>query len=138
MSLVIAGIGLGLMMQIFVLSVQNSVPRRSMGSATALTQFSRSIGSTLGVTLMGVIVNQGLPEELHNGSESIAVVHRLPPALREDLANALHPAFFVAALIGVAVWVIAFLGVKEVPLRSGFDDAPELVAGDVAGAPGPR
>src|SRR5204863_2383119 len=60
-NMVIAGIGLGMMMQIFVLSVQNSVPRRAMGSATALTQFSRSIGATLGVTLMGVIVNQQLP-----------------------------------------------------------------------------
>src|SRR5262249_43487385 len=57
-NMVIAGIGLGLMMQIFVLSVQNSVPRRAMGTATALSQFSRSIGATLGVTLMGVIVNQ--------------------------------------------------------------------------------
>src|SRR5439155_7378394 len=56
-NMVVAGIGLGMMMQIFVLSVQNSVPRRSMGTATALSQFSRSIGATLGVTLMGVIVN---------------------------------------------------------------------------------
>ena len=31
------------------------------GSATALSQFARSIGATLGVTLMGVIVNQRLP-----------------------------------------------------------------------------
>ena len=61
--MVIAGIGLGMMMQIFVLSVQNSVSARAMGTATALTQFSRSIGATLGVTLMGVIVNQGLPAE---------------------------------------------------------------------------
>ena len=61
-NMVIAGIGLGLMMQVFVLVVQNSVPMRQMGSATALTQFSRQIGATIGVTLMGVIVNQGLPE----------------------------------------------------------------------------
>jgi len=60
-NMVICGIGLGMMMQIFVLSVQNSVTRAAMGTATALTQFSRSIGATLGVTLMGVIVNQNLP-----------------------------------------------------------------------------
>src|SRR3989440_5834635 len=47
-NMVICGIGLGAMMQIFVLSVQNSVSRSAMGTATALTQFSRSIGSTLG------------------------------------------------------------------------------------------
>src|SRR6185436_5686334 len=63
-NMVIAGIGLGMMMQIFVLSVQNSVPRAAMGTATALTQFSRSIGATLGVTLLGVIVNQNLPPKV--------------------------------------------------------------------------
>src|ERR687886_723533 len=57
-NMVLAGVGLGLMMQVFVLTVQNVVPRAQIGSATALTQFSRSIGATLGVTIMGVIVNQ--------------------------------------------------------------------------------
>ena len=65
-----------------------------MGSATALTQFARSIGATLGVTLMGVIVNQRLPEaaQLHRQS-----IHRLPPDLRNGLAHALQPAFLAAA-----------------------------------------
>src|SRR6266702_4131476 len=40
-NMVVAGIGLGLMMQVFVLSVQNAVQRARIGSATALTQFSR-------------------------------------------------------------------------------------------------
>ena len=57
----VTGVGLGLMMQVFVVAVQNVVPFRAIGSATALTQFSRSIGATLGVTLMGVIINHGLP-----------------------------------------------------------------------------
>jgi len=123
-NMVIAGVGLGMMMQIFVLSVQNSVPRRSMGTATALSQFARSIGATLGVTLMGVIVNQRLPANLRaNGS----VIHRLPPAGRALLANALHPAFLSAALLCVLVFVTSLLWVREVPLRKGFDD---LAVGD--------
>ena len=36
--MVVAGVGLGMMMQVFVLAVQNRVPMRAMGSATALTQ----------------------------------------------------------------------------------------------------
>ena len=60
-NMVVAGIGIGSMMQVFVLSVQNSVSGRTWAPATALTQFSRSIGATIGVTVMGVIVNQGLP-----------------------------------------------------------------------------
>ena len=120
-NMVVAGIGIGSMMQVFVLSVQNSVSRRAMGSATALTQFSRSIGATIGVTIMGAIVNQGLPKQARVAGEGFGV-HRLPPALRADLANALHPAFLAAAIVSVLVWVIAVVGVKEVPLRKGFDE----------------
>jgi EmrB/QacA subfamily drug resistance transporter len=120
-NMVLTGIGLGLMMQVFVISVQNSVPRAAMGSATALTQFGRSIGSTLGVTLMGVIVNQGLPSSAR-GSRSLGAFHRLPPAGRRALASALHPAFFSAVFICVLVLGLVFFFVKEVPLRSGFED----------------
>ena len=124
-DMVIAGIGLGAMMQIFVLSVQNSVPRRAMGSATALTQFSRSIGATLGVTLMGVIVNQQLPASVRAHG---AVIHRLPPAGRAALADALHPAFLAAAFLCGVVLVVSLLWVREVPLRRGIEE--EMVVGD--------
>jgi len=118
-NMVIAGIGLGMMMQIFVLSVQNSVPRAAMGTATALTQFSRSIGATLGVTLLGVIVNQNLPP---NVTTSGVAIHRLPLAGRIALANALRPAFLAAFFLCVAVFVISLLWVREAPLRTGFED----------------
>src|SRR6185436_10256232 len=134
-NMVVAGIGIGSMMQVFVLSVQNAVRREQMGSATALTQFARSIGATVGVTVMGVIVNQGLPPALHGGTEGVAV-HRLPLHLRDDLASALKPAFLAAAIVALVVWVIALVGVKEVPLRSGFEDAAgEIAAIDASGAP---
>jgi EmrB/QacA subfamily drug resistance transporter len=126
-NMVIAGIGLGSMMQIFVLSVQNSVPLRAMGSATALTQFSRSIGSTLGVTLMGVIVNQQLPANVQGEA---TIIHRLPLAGRVALAHALHPAFLAGAGLCVLVFVISLLWVREVPLRRGVEDEP--VYGDEA------
>src|SRR5947208_9805206 len=126
-NMVIAGVGLGLMMQIFVLSVQNSVPRRAMGSATALRQFSRSIGATLGVTLMGVIVNQRLPPGVSGGG---TVIHRLPLAGRAALANALQPAFLLAAVLCVLVFVISLLWVREVPLHRGYEE--DVPVGDEA------
>jgi EmrB/QacA subfamily drug resistance transporter len=130
-NMVVAGVGIGLMMQVFVLSVQNTVSRREIGSATAMTQFARSIGATLGVTIMGVIVNQGLPAGAQNGQVGI---HRLPPALRVALANALHPAFLAAACVSALVFVIVIFGIEDVPLREGFDDVPavEPVAGQLA------
>jgi EmrB/QacA subfamily drug resistance transporter len=133
-NMVIAGIGLGMMMQIFVLSIQNSVERREMGSATALSQFSRSIGATLGVTLMGVIVNQRLPA---GASLEGATIHRLPPAGREALANALHPAFLLAALLCVLVLVISLLWVREVPLRQGLEETPPVVGDETSPQPAP-
>ena len=116
---VIAGVGQGLMMQAFVVGVQNSVPVDSMGSATALTQFSRAIGTTFGVTLMGVIVNQGLPPGVRVESET---VERLSPALRTELADALQPAFLAAALVCVVLLAVVVFGIHEVPLRRGFDE----------------
>jgi hypothetical protein len=116
-----------MMMQIFVLSVQNSVARRAMGTATALTQFARSIGATLGVALMGVIVNQNLPVGVQVEGTAI---HRLPAAGRAALANALHPAFLAAACMCALVFVISLLWVREMPLRGGFDE--EAVVGDEA------
>src|SRR6266566_345638 len=127
-NMVVAGIGLGMMMQIFVLSVQNSVSRAAMGTATALTQFSRSIGATLGVTLMGVIVNQNLPSGLQTSGVAI---HRLPLAGRVALAHALRPAFLLAAFLCAAVFVISLLWVREAPLRTGLED---VAVGDEASA----
>jgi EmrB/QacA subfamily drug resistance transporter len=130
-AMVVAGIGIGSMMQVFVLSVQNSVRRVDMGSATALTQFARSIGSTIGVTVIGVIVNQGLPSGFHGAGQA---VHRLSPSARVALADALHPAFLVAACVSALVWVVAVVGVKEVPLKSGFEDAVEPAVVESSGA----
>ena len=123
-NMVVVGIGLGLMMQVFVLAVQNSVPSRHIGSGTALIQFSRSIGSTLGVTIMGVIVNQNLPSSVRGGETQL---HRLPEHARVVLADALHPAFLAAALVCVIVFFLVLFGIKEVPLRKGFEE-PSLAA----------
>ena len=128
-NMVIAGIGLGMMMQIFVLAVQNSVALREMGAATALTQFSRSIGATLGVAIMGVIVNQGLPPAARNEQ----VAHRLAPLARAELAHALHPAFLASACVCAVVLVLVAIGIHEVPLRRGFED-PQAAAAEATTA----
>jgi EmrB/QacA subfamily drug resistance transporter len=131
-NMVIAGIGIGSMMQVFVLSVQNAVERARIGAATALTQFGRQMGATLGVTIIGVIVNHGLPAGVSAAGEG-AQIHRLRPALRIGLADALRPAFFVSACIAAAVWVIAVLFVKEQRLRRTLDQVTPADA--AAGAP---
>ena len=123
-DMVVVGVGLGLMMQVFVLAVQNAVPRARIGSATAVTQFARSMGATLGVTLMGVIVNQGLPRGV---STKGVTVHRLHGTLRVGLAHALRPAFFAGMVVSALVLPIVLVGIRDVRLRHGFED---VVVGD--------
>ena len=130
-NMVIAGIGVGSMMQVFVLSVQNAVPRAHIGSATALTQFARQMGATIGVTVIGAIVNHGLPAGL-GGSQGVGL-HKLPQAAREGLAAAIHPAFLVTAFVAFGVWLIALIWVKEQPLRRTLDEVSAAEA--AAGAP---
>ncbi len=134
-NMVVAGIGIGSMMQVFVLSVQNAVPRSRIGSATALTQFARQMGATLGVTIMGVLVNHGLPAGVAAGGEGSAV-HKLPPALRAGLAGAIKPAFLVASCLAALVWLIAVVFVKEQKLRRSLDEisAVDAAAGTPAAA----
>jgi MFS family permease len=132
-NMVVAGIGLGMMMQIFVLSVQNSVARRAMGTATALTQFARSIGATLGVSIMGVIINQNLPP---NVSTSGVAIHRLPLAGRVALAHAIRPAFLFGVVLCAGVFVISLLWVREAPLRTELEDIP--VGDEASPQPGTR
>lgn len=56
-SMLLAGTGLGMSSTAFILAVQNAVPWRLRGVATASTQFVRTIGGTIGVAFMGTILN---------------------------------------------------------------------------------
>ena len=57
-AMLVIGTGLGLMSTAFIISVQNAVPWNVRGVATASTQFFRTMGGTIGVALMGTILNQ--------------------------------------------------------------------------------
>ena len=51
-----------------------------------------------------------------------ASVRRLPPSLRDALAEAMQPAFMAAAGLAVVIFVIVLLGLREVPLREDFEE----------------
>jgi EmrB/QacA subfamily drug resistance transporter len=75
-NMIVLGLGTGLAMPTFTLAVQNSVSPREIGAVTAAVQFFRSIGSTIGVAVMGTLLTTVLNRELNRD---------LPP----DLAAAL-------------------------------------------------
>lgn len=97
----VIGFGVGLVMQTLIVVVQNAVPRRMMGVATASAQFSRMVGATVGVTVMGAIMTARLAGESARAAD---------PA---TLADAIHPVFFV----GLALAAVAFVAVLFLPHR---------------------
>jgi EmrB/QacA subfamily drug resistance transporter len=107
-DVVIVGLGIGLMMQTLTVAVQNSVSRRSLGVATASTQFFRTVGAMTGVTVMGALVTSRLGSDAAGASPS-------------ELAAALHPVFAIAvALAGVVL--VAVLFVPHIDLKQTFEE----------------
>ena len=129
----IVGLGIGLVMQVLVLAVQNSVPPQHMGTATSATQFFRSIGGTVGVTVFGAIMTARLSANLAAaGGADLAelaagisatpeAIAQLPVQVRELLQVALADAVTFVFLVGVPAALLAFAlswALKEVPLRT--------------------
>jgi len=118
--MVIAGAGLGLLVQNLALVVQNAVPSRHMGVATSLAQFSRSIGGTVGVSAMGAILAAGLPAgaatRALGGGEVAASA-----AARAELAAAIHPIFLIGVPM-MAITLVLVALIPEQPLRRAVRD----------------
>jgi EmrB/QacA subfamily drug resistance transporter len=151
-DMLVIGLGLGLMYQTYVLAVQNAVPPRQLGIATASVQFFRSIGATFAVAALGSVLTARLHTELaaRLGSaaktvdpqvllQSPASVARLPASLvdgvRAALAVSLHSVFDLCLPLALATVVTGLL-LREIPLRAkagveahADDGAPSLGPG---------
>ena len=90
-NLVVLGLGIGLAMPTFTLAVQNAFPARDLGAVTAAVQFFRSIGSTIGVALMGTL----LTTRMTSGIAS-ALPSRVAQVLPQDALTALDPQSLVS------------------------------------------
>ena len=85
LNMIVVGLGLGLVMPLYTLIVQNAVPQQQMGVATASTQFFRSIGGTVGAAVFGSIMLSRYRSEFDAG-----VPQGVPPALLEPFRNPLQ------------------------------------------------
>src|ERR1700680_2017115 len=83
-NMVVAGIGMGLLLPVYTVAVQNAAPRKHMGAATASTTFFRSIGSTLGVAIFGSVLLTTYHKEFLNG-----IPPGTPKALLQPFSNPL-------------------------------------------------
>jgi predicted MFS family arabinose efflux permease len=144
-ALLVLGLGLGMVMQVLVLAVQNAVPYRDLGVATSGSTLFRMIGGSIGTALLGTVFAARLAGELTRagigaaGSLSElggpAALARLPAPLRAVYAHAFAASLDTAFLVG---GVLAFAGfllvwfIPETPLRDTVTDAAGDVGQEVA------
>lgn len=81
LNMVVTGLGLGVMMSLFTIIVQNAFPFRQLGEVTAGLTFFRSIGSTIGVAVMGTIMTNSFQSTLQSNL-SPALARAVPPSLQ--------------------------------------------------------
>ena len=119
------GIGMGLSVPSFLIAVQTTVNRRQLGTATSTLQFSRSIGGTLGVSVMGAALSARLASNLVEAHLDPDLVRQLLDPLpgtevviaegaRAAMADAIHLVFVIAfAAAALAMVTVFFTPRKE-------------------------
>ena len=148
--MLVLGVGIGLVMQVLVLVVQNDVRPQEMGVATSTATFFRSVGGSFGVAIFGTIFASRLADQLSRLPRSVNArlgsgVHlnpeqakHLPARIHTDFlyafAHALHGVFLWGMALAAVPFVLSFL-LKEVPLRTTVAPAADLAVEEaVAGA----
>lgn len=148
-AVVTIGLGLGFSSTSYLVSVQNAVPWRRRGVATSSVVFFRTVGGSLGVAVMGALLNASLGDRYNaavarvsDGDAALgrllsdpnallqpAVRSRIPEAAYAELAGAL------AAALAPAFWVLLVFGLASLAAAMFF---PRGAAGDLirAGAKG--
>ncbi len=133
-AMAVVGIGVGMTMQNLVLAVQNSVPLRELGAASATVTFFRSLGGTIGVSVLGAVlanrVTADLSAALHvpagqsTGETSALNLQALPPQVQTVVhtvyGDATAHIFLISAAVAV-IGVIAALLLKPITLRTTID-----------------
>ncbi|MFJ7069325.1 MFS transporter [Streptomyces sp. NPDC101115] len=140
----VLGVGIGLVMPVLVLAVQNSVRPADLGTATSAHNYFRQIGGSIGAAVFGTLFAARLDDALADRlptdgaaalppADSITpqTVHALPPALRDAFVQAYAdamPRIFLYLVPVLALGLaLAFL-LKEKPLVSHHTPATEAPA----------
>jgi hypothetical protein len=148
--LFVLGVGIGMSMQNLVLAVQNTVAASDLGAASSAVAFFRSLGGTIGVSVLGAVlttrvgdlITQGLAgipgaaAAAGSGGVGLANFADAPPAIRTlirvSYGDATGRIFLISAVVAV-VAVVAIVFIREVALRTQSGDARQRTeAGDAA------
>ncbi len=85
-NMFISGLGAGVLLSLFTIVVQNALPYRQLGEVTATLNFFRSIGSTIGVAVMGTILTNTFQSNLQSNMPQ-ALKGLVPPDRLAQLQN---------------------------------------------------
>ncbi|MFG1716148.1 MDR family MFS transporter [Micromonospora sp. NPDC049203] len=135
-AMFIVGVGVGMTMQNLVLAVQNTVSLKDIGAASASVAFFRSLGGTIGVSVLGAVLARRVTDRITHdlaaagiptsggGGGSTLNLDALPEPVRQIVRAAYGDAtghiFLISAAIAV-VGIVAALLLRPVTLRSSLD-----------------
>ncbi len=130
--MLLLGLGLGCVMPVTVLAVQNAVKKEELGVATSAVTFFRSIGSSVGAALFGAVLTNRIAHhmaaQLPAGADvpkvtgSLDTLQRLPVAVHEMVVKAFALSFGDVFRFAIPFAILAFivaLFLRDLPLRSG-------------------
>ena len=148
--MLVLGMGIGGVMQVLVIIVQNGVPHSELGVATSGATFFRSIGGSFGTAIFGAIFANVLVGNLARHLHGISLPHGFSaadatPALLSHLPAAVHAAFVAGYaesiqtvfLVAVPIAALAFLAtwlIPQVELKQWPEASAETPAADMATA----
>ncbi|MFW3172262.1 MDR family MFS transporter [Geodermatophilus sp. CPCC 206100] len=134
--LFVLGVGIGMTMQNLVLAVQNTVAARDLGAASSAVAFFRSLGGTIGVSVLGAVLSSrvgalitqglaGVPGATQatqgSGDVGLADLADAPPAIRGlievSYGDATGRIFAISAVVAV-VAVVAIVFIREIALKT--------------------
>jgi EmrB/QacA subfamily drug resistance transporter len=131
--LFVLGAGIGLVMQILTLIVQNTADYKDLGTATSGITFFRTLGGAFGAAILGSVYSNRIADLLPaalgqspgvslEAATTPSALHALPADLTAPVvaayALALHSVFLWAIPVALVALVVAFF-LPEVPLRDG-------------------
>ncbi|MFC7588314.1 MDR family MFS transporter [Nonomuraea antimicrobica] len=130
------GIGVGMSMQNLVLVIQNTVPLREVGAASGAITFFRSLGGTVGVSVLGAVLANRVATNIAEGLAAAGIpaggsaaagslnIAALPEPVKEIVRAAYGDAtghiFLISAAIA-AVGLVAAAFLKPAKLRDSLD-----------------
>jgi EmrB/QacA subfamily drug resistance transporter len=149
--MVVVGVGLGLVMQVLVLVVQNDSRPEEIGVATASATFFRGVGGAFGVALFGTIFASRLSDQLAGLPLRVTArlgsgvqldptqIDQLPAKIHDEVlhafAHSLNGVFLFGTVLALVPFVLSWF-LKEVPLRTtvarAAEEAPPEPSGQLA------